>query len=63
MELFHSLDSPKPQPQGQSGEVVRSLLVINRGVMSEKFTSLKDVMGKLHDKSLVPKEVRFGVNL
>jgi len=30
--------------------------------VAEKFVALKEVMGKIHDKSLVPKEVRFGVN-
>jgi len=30
--------------------------------IAEKLGALKEVMGKLHDKSLVPKDVRFGVN-
>ena len=34
-ELFRFLDSPMPLPQVQSGEAVRSLLAINRCVMSE----------------------------
>jgi len=30
--------------------------------IAEKLGALKEVMGSIHDKSLIPKEVRFGVN-
>ena len=30
--------------------------------IADKFVALKEVIGKIHDKSLIPKDVRFGVN-
>jgi len=46
----------------EAGEDTEGMLSPVLTGIAEKFASLKEVMGKLHDKSLIPKEVRFGVN-
>ena len=46
----------------EAGEDTEGMLSDKLTGISDKFVALKEVMGKIHDKSLVPKEVRFGVN-
>jgi len=47
----------------KAGEETEGMLSPVLTGVAEKFASLKEVMGKLHDKSLVPKDgLRFGVN-
>ena len=46
------------------GEDTEGMLSPALTSIAEKFVALKEVMGKFHDQSLVPKEgVVFGVNL
>ena len=46
----------------EAGEETKGMLSPALTGIAEKLGALKEVMGKLHDKSLIPKDVRFGVN-
>ena len=46
----------------ESGEDTEGMLSPVLTGIADKLLALKEVMGSIHDKSLIPKEVRFGVN-